>query len=426
LAKKHYDWADGPAELDAHSLTKHAVLVGYLCRYFEQRTLNARGREVFKITLVDGFCGGGLYTIKGTGQAALGSPLRMLEAVEEARVRVNVGRQKPLALDVKFIFVDRDESAIVYLAKVLKDRGYEAAIGRSIHLIRQEFADASHAVRALVKQHTPRAGTALFFLDQYGYKDVPAPLIQQIFAELPNSEVVLTFHVSSFATYTNDEFTDQISTTLAIDIRAALGGRTIEELKHNEADWRRLIQGALYQALVKNCGARFFTPFFIRGQGSGHGEYWLVHLSQHHRAQDVMKQVHWQYQNHFIHYGGAGLNMLAPHTMGFRQEFNGGFQFDDVALHQSNTALLQHLAEKIYSNGCPITIRDLFSSTCNTTPATSGMYTGALATLVGERDIIVTSDDGKPRRHARYMRDTDRIERCQQSSLFQSTFIRRS
>lgn len=255
----------------------------------------------------------------------------MLDAVEEAKVRVNIGRTKPLNLDVKFIFIDKDESAIAFLTKVLIDRGYGAAIGTSIHLIHQEFAAASPEVMTLVKKHTPRAGKALFFLDQYGYKDVPAPLIQSLFTALPHSEVVLTFHVSSFATYTNDEFTDHVSSKLAIDIRSALGGRTIEELKNNDADWRRLIQGALYQALVKNCGARFFTPFFIRGQGSGHGEYWLVHLSQHHRAQDVMKQVHWQHQNHFIHYGGAGLDMLAPHTMGFRQEFTGGF-WDGVAV----------------------------------------------------------------------------------------------
>lgn len=418
MAKRHYDWADGPAELDAHSLTKHEVLVGYLCRYFEVRTLNARGREVFKITLVDGFCGGGLYTVRETGVEALGSPLRMLDAVAEAKFKINVGRTKPLDLDVQFIFIDKDERAIAHLAKVLRARGYGEAIGRSIHLIHQEFAVACAAVMKFVKKHTPLAGKALFFLDQYGYKDVPAPLIQNIFATLPKSEVVLTFHVSSFATYTNDEFTDHISSTLAIDIRAALGGRTVEELKHNDADWRRLIQGALYQALVTNCGAKFFTPFFIRGQGSGHGEYWLVHLSQHHRAQDVMKQVHWKHQNHFIHYGGAGLDMLAPQTMGFRQEFTGGFQFDDVALNRSNTALLQQLADKIFSREAPTNIGTLFASTCNTSPATSAMYKGVLENLALQRDITVTSRKGKLIRHARYMEDTDLIERSSQTRLF--------
>lgn len=418
MAKKHYDWTNGPAELEAHSLTKHSVLVDYLLRYFEQRTLNARGREVFRITLVDGFCGGGLYRLKTSNDEVLGSPLRMLDAVQAAQVRVNQGRSKPLELQVQYVFVDRDETAVRHLESVLKQRGYGSQIGSSIHLITSEFGLAADQVLHLVYKHTPRSATALFFLDQYGYSDVPAPLIRKILAGLPNSEVVLTFHVASFATYTNDDFTARIEKTLQIDIRSCLGGQSIESIKGNEADWRRFIQGALYKALVADCGARFFTPFFIRGEGSGHGEYWLVHLSQHHRAQDVMKQVHWQHQNHFIHYGGAGLNMLAPHTMGFMQEFNGGFRFDDVARHESNTALRRQLAERIYTLDQPRSFGDLFASTCNASPATAGMYKEALAALVQERDILITSTDDKPKRHARYMTDTDIIQRNAQTKLF--------
>ncbi len=415
---KHYKWADGPAQLDTHSLTKHNVLVAYLLRYFEQRTLNAPGRERFRITLVDGFCGGGLYTVRGTGQEALGSPLRILEAVRDAQILVNQGRTKPLILDVQYVFIDKDRHAITHLTKVLQLYGYGAEIDRSIHLVCDDFASAAPSAMAHVARHTPRSRTALFFLDQYGYRDVPAPLIRSIFSDLPNSEVVLTFHVSAFAKYTNDEFTDHISQALAIDIRKALGNRSIEEIKDSDADWRRFIQGALYQALVHNCGAKFFTPFFIRGAGSGHGEYWLVHLSQHHRAQDVMKQVHWTFQNHFVHYGGAGLDMLAPHTMGFRQEFTGGFQFDDVALRQSNQALMGQLAGRICALQEPVTLGGLFASTCNTTPATSHMYNDVLANLVAEKEIVVTSADGKPKRHSRYMVDTDIVEKNPQSSLF--------
>lgn len=420
MAKKHYDWSSGPAELDAHSLTKHNVLVGYLLRYFEQRTLNARGRERFKITLVDGFCGGGLYKLRGSNQEALGSPLRMLNAVEEARFKVNEFRTKPLELDVQYVFIDKDATAIAHLKKILIKRGHAEKIGKTVHLIVNDFAVAFPEVQNLVRSHTPQAKTALFFLDQYGYKDVPATLVQTVFKELPNSEIVLTFHVSSFATYTNDDFVEQIGNTLAIDIRTALGGQTIEDIKANDADWRRFIQGALYQSLVSNCGARFFTPFFIRGEGSGHGEYWLVHLSQHHRAQDVMKQVHWQYQNHFVHYGGAGLDMLAPHLMGFRQEFTGGFRFDDVARHQSNTALVDQLGKNIFASGSPKRIGDIFSSTCNTSPATAAMYHNALQELVWQHEIIITDAHGKTKRLARYMQDTDIVEKNPQTRLIYS------
>ena len=216
--KKHYDWTDGPATLEAHILTKHDVLVGYLIRYLEQRTLNARGRDRFRITLVDGFCRGGLYTVAGSQEEALGSPLRMLGAVEEASVRINQHRTKPLDLDVQYVFIDKDARAIEHLTKVLQDRSYGAKIGRSIHLMREDFTVAAPAVIGLVQRHTPQAQCALVFLDQYGYTDVPAPLIRQIFAQLRNSEIVLTFHVQAFAKYTNDDFTDKIATALDIDI----------------------------------------------------------------------------------------------------------------------------------------------------------------------------------------------------------------
>ena len=419
MVQSHYDWAIGPAQVDPHSVTKHDVLVGYLIRYFEQRTLNARGRERLRITLVDGFCGGGLYTLKGRGVEVLGSPLRMLRAVEEAGVRINANRTKPIELDAQYVFVDKDVRALSHLRSVLQDRGYGRQIGSTIHLIHEEFVAASEKVFQIIGAHTPRARTAIFFLDQYGYSDVPAPLIRRIFQDSPGSEVVLTFHVSSFATYTNDQFAAQVSQKLAIDIRAALGGRSIEKIKEEDsADWRRFIQAALYQALVKGCGAKYFTPFFIRGQGSGQGEYWLVHLSQHHRAQDVMKQVHWLHQNHSIHYGGAGLDMLEAPVMGFRQEFNGGFQFDDVALGLTSHALPEQLAGVIFDCNEPVQIGKLYASTCNTSPGTSLMYKEALEKLIGAQEIVVRSESGKTQRRAKYMSDSDWIERSRQASIF--------
>lgn len=419
MAKSHYDWEDGPAEIDPHSVTKHEVLVGYLLRYFEQRTLNARGRDKLRITLVDGFCGGGLYTLKGLGKEILGSPLRILNAVEEARLLINANRRKPIDLDVQYVFVDKSRNAISHLKMVLHNRGFGHLIGNSIHIICDDFESASSTVFNVIQAHTPIARTAIYFLDQYGYSEVPAPLIQKIFTNSPGSEVVLTFHVAAFANYTNDHLADQVSKKLAVDIRAALGGKTVEQIKEeNKADWRRFIQAALYHSLVKECGARYFTPFFIRGEGSGQGEYWLVHLSQHPRAQDVMKQVHWKHQNHSIHYGGAGLDMLATYMMGFRQEFNGGFQFDDLAQSQSAEALPHQLANHIFDQYQPMRIGELYASTCNTSPGTSIMYKQALEQLVIDQDIVVQSKEGNKRKHAKYMHDDDWVQRNPQTGLF--------
>ncbi|BCQ21904.1 three-Cys-motif partner protein TcmP [Caballeronia sp. NK8] len=417
MSKKHYNWGDGPAIIDEHSITKHQVLVDYLIRYFDQRTRNSRGQESFKLTLVDGFCGGGEYYLRGTKTLVLGSPFRIIEAVESAKKLVNLDRKKPIIFDVQFVFIDKNVHAIRYLRKALTERGFGAALDNTIHLVHAEFAETADAVLAKVRSHTPRVHKALFFLDQYGYTEVPAPLIRKIFEQANNAEIVLTFHVSSFATYTNDELAEKVSKTLQIDIFNRLDGRTIEDIKQSDADWRRFIQAALYDALVVGCGASFFTPFFIRGKGAGHGEYWLVHLSQHHRAQDVMKGVHWKLSNHFVHYGGPGLNMLAPHTMGFLQEFDGGFRFDDVARGKSDEALTLQLAQFIFAHGA-MTFAALFSKTCNGSPASAEMYKEVLEKLINSRDIEIQSLDGKPRYLARYIVDTDLVQPARQMKLF--------
>jgi len=372
VGKKHYDWDQGRAEIEEHSLTKHSVLVEYLLAYFSQRMVNRRGAERFRITLVDGFCGGGTYRLRGTETEVVGSPLRMLRAVEEATLLVNSDRTKRVELDVQFLFVDKDRRAINHLTEELKQRGYGAKIDKTIHLVCSEFVDAADGAMALVRRHTPKASTAIFFLDQYGYTDVPSTVVRRIFSDLPNSEVVLTFHVASFATYTNDELADRIAETLQVDIRKALAGRTIDDLKQSDADWRRFIQGALYQALVTGCGARYFTPFFIRGSGSG-------------------------------------------------QKFDGGFRFDDVARHQSDAALREQLGKLVLAQAEPKRLGDIYASTCNGSPATAYMYKVSLESLASEGAIVITSSEGKRRRLARYMADGDFVEANRQARFLFSS-----
>jgi hypothetical protein len=99
------------------------------------------------------------------------------------------------------------------------------------------------------------------------------------------------------------------------------------------------IQSCLYQGLVEKCGAGYFTVFFIRTEG--HGDYWLVHLSQHPRARDVMTRVHWAKNNNFIRYGGAGIEMFralgysANRDESFTKQSRLGFCFDDSAASAS-------------------------------------------------------------------------------------------
>lgn len=407
----------GPlAKIKQHSVVKLEVLRSYLLDYF--LTLVAQSQEVLRLSLVDGFAGGGIYQHETSGEVVLGSPLVFLQAVQEAEARINQTRDKKVHLDGQFYFVEKEAPAMQLLTATLRDRGYEGRFDRNIHLRPGLFEAHAEEIIAAAERHSPRSGRAIFFLDQYGYNQVPAPLIRSIFQRLPAAEVLLTFFVDAFSTYANDTLAVQLSNQLGIpDI---LRGQSLEQIKASGKNFRLLIQSTLYQSLTESCGARFYTPFFIRT--SGHGEYWLLHLSQHPRARDVMTRVHWG-KNNFIHYGGAGIDMFqglgyeAKRDEDFSKQGNLGFCFDDSAAAASVQRLTEQLAPLIYAHSEGVRFGELFAVTCNTSPADSEKYKQALAVLAQHKEIQIISDKGGYRHSASTIKDSDRLILPRQTTL---------
>lgn len=422
MARKHYSFhPSGPlAPIQQHSIAKHEVLRSYVVDYVQTLAVSPRQDEL-RLTLVDGFAGGGIYEHEETKKIVLGSPFVLLESVKEAQAMMSLARKKPLQMNVDYVFVEIDHHAHTLLDKTLRSYGYGDRIDKDIWLIQGSFETEAERIRKFISNKSPRNGRSIFFLDQYGYSQVPTPLIRSIFRELPASEVILTFHVGAFLTYANDEIAKNL--LLQLDAPDALKGRSIEDIKQNEKDFRLFIQACLYPALVKACGASFYTLFFIRTQG--HGDYWLVHLSQHHRARDVMTKVHWAKNNYFIHYGGPGIDMFQAfgydpaHDSQFTKQdaFNFGFEFDQAAAKMSTDMLMEQLPQLIYSNEDGVTFGELFATTCNTSPADSDKYKEALAKLVAEKDIEIQSPEGKRRLKATTIKDRDQLLPARQRKL---------
>jgi three-Cys-motif partner protein len=394
MTRAPYKWGSDQklAVIKRHSLAKHEVLRTYLLEYFQ--TLVTPQQEEPRLTLVDGFAGGGVYHHEVTGGVVLGSPFVFLEAAKEAEELINRDRQKALRLNADYFFVDIDQAALALLEQTLRSEGHGDRIGRDIRLLKGRFEAVAESIRSSIRSKNPRNGRSLFFLDQYGYKEVPTPLIRTIFAELPAAEVILTFNVDAFISYASD--TPLTAGLLQqIGIPDVLQGRSIEDIKRSERDFRLYIQSCLYRGLVEACGARFYTVFFIRTEG--HGDYWLVHLSQHPRAQDVMTRVHWAQNNNFIHYGGAGIDMFrvlgysADRDVSLTGQSSFGFCFDDPAAQASVSALMEQLPRVIHARPEGMSFGELFAATCNTTPADSSKFKEALAKLVAHKEIEIVS-----------------------------------
>ena len=67
MPSKQYGWGTGDVpKIAPHSLAKHRILREYVQRYIHVLTA-APGMDLFRISLVDGFAGGGEYQNGQTG-----------------------------------------------------------------------------------------------------------------------------------------------------------------------------------------------------------------------------------------------------------------------------------------------------------------------------------------------------------------------
>lgn len=413
MPKKEYVWAIGEKSpiIQPHSRVKHRILSEYLVRYVQVVVPNPRQDELY-LALVDGFAGGGLYREPYGDIVHHGSPFQMLNAMREAEALINVKRTKPFRLQCKYFFVDSNPQNLAFLKHTLTKEGYESRFGQDIFLLEGEFAQRCDQIVADLTRERRRR-RVLFLLDQYGYKDVPFPLLRGILSRLPYAEIILTFAIDSLINYLGD--TPAFQTTLnQIGIAHYIDWQNLERLKrtHNS---RFVIQSQFLPALLKESGATFFNPFFIRATES-HRDYWLVHLCNHYRARDVMNQLHWNNHTYFRHYGGPGLNMLG-YDLNHDSELTGQevFAFDDTAYTRALTALNTGLAKRIFARTEGIAFGEILSLYCNETPANERIFREVLANQLAHKEIEINGPNGELRRTAQAITLGDRITPARQS-----------
>lgn len=391
-----YDWVWGspPPLLKRHSEVKHALLRNYLVEYF-LTLVSLPQQDKIQLTIVDGFCGGGLY-LNEANQEVPGSPIVILDAIREAEALVNLRqeRRKPIMIDVELICIDECSYALDYLRHVLEERGHGEALAKSkIQLVKGEFANHCEAAVQRAHDRSPRSGRALFVLDQYGYAAVPMHCLHDIFAKLKHAEVILTFYIDALLTYLDKKnLTDFEETTgIATSVRAA----EIDEIKQSPR-WRVHLQSSLYQSLTSQCAAQFYTPFFVRPE-RGHGDFWLLHLSQHWKARDVMATTHWLHHNHFAHYGRAGFHMFSTGYIGKFDDENKlqmGFDFSEVAATVSKEAMMEQIPAMLFDGDEGMTFEQFFLKLINTTPATRSMVESTLLELHQSGEIRLVDEHG--------------------------------
>ena len=391
-----FEWtSDGPPPLiKEHSKAKLKVLRSYLCAYFDKLNANPF-REEFKLDLIDGFSGGG--TFRDGNDVLPGSPLIMLEEADEASKRLNKNRNKPLRIDCKFHFIDINADHTNHLQKVLTERGHKTRGGRiSIH--NDRFENQIDNILKKIHRRQPRAGRAIFLLDQTGFSRVELALVTRILDELPTAEVILTFAADALVNHLAE--TPQ---TLKAVFPLQLTEPQIHDLiqLRNGDGGRALVQRMLRNHIRAVTGATFDTPFFIRPRKSQRA-LWFLHLSRHPAARDVMIQRHWDIRNTFEHYGTGGFKMLGWNSFRDAGTLPLPFNFEEHDERQMKKELLNTMPKQLHSlaNEEPVTVDAIRHALANHTAAPFSILDQTILQLARDREINVLTPEGKIRSRA--------------------------
>lgn len=406
-----FNWSTkSPPIIGDHSRTKLTVYSEYIRRYILERVSLQMDR--FSINIVDGFCGGGHF-LNATGDDVAGSPLIILEAVEAARKEIAIDRRKPLTINLRLYCFDADHNAIDKLRSALIACGYGAELDRTIFLERAVF---SQRVRRLVAELERRPGRTIFLLDQLGYGQVSFDALRLIFEKLNKPEIILTFAYEWLTAFVSS-YKNLYKQLDRLAVRApteqayndALGG------PHGAS---RFIQSYLIGEFRET--ASYFTPFFITSRNTSGAKgsnlkYWLVHLADHERANDVMKQVHWALSNHSAHFGGAGLDMLGYDP--YKRGDSTAYLFGASDSERTESALMDDLPRLLRRQDKWITAASIWEQTCNETPSTSDMQAKILKILGDSKELEIIGALGGAKRGGEIVKQ-DQIRLALQPSFY--------
>lgn len=404
-----FSWRDGNTpECPVHSRIKLEILRSYLLAYFPTITANRR-MDYVNIEMVDAFAGGGTLIDSETKTPISGSPIVMMNTVREAELAIAAEKTKPFKINARYHFADACPSAVQRLrCSIANSRFGSDLVSGRIQIDQLAFDDFLPTVLQRIGSH-PRK-KVIFFLDQCGWNRATLSHCNQVLAQLPKAEIIWNISVESLAQFANtrDSFRDATK-RFGVDLGDALSAwQDAERLR----DWRKSLVALYLREIKAKCRAKFISPFMIQHKGWG---YWLLHLSNHQQANDVMKVTHWKHQNHSLHEGFPGIRMLEFNRENWNQ--TSIFRFDREAETATHEALVTELGPKIRELGEAPTVQTLIHAVANETPADRKRIFSALDVLRAEGEYRIVGPKGERRQRAPKTLD-DRLLRVPARPVF--------
>lgn len=419
MSKNKYSWKVGspPPLLDRHSQTKHSIIEEYVKKYV--LTLMAQPNiPELRLSIIDGFCGGGCYQTENGGIAD-GTPVLMMRAIREARMLLNHERRIPRSIDAEFFFIDILADTTEYLKYILKAKVDENLIDlidyKKTKIINNSFLKSLPSIIQNIKERK-RGERALFLLDQYSYKDIPLPDIANLLRTLKGAEVVMTFNVDNLITYLSDRANNRKPLeNIGLDAYIPWADLSLLKATHKR-EWRQTLQQNLAHGIKCESGAKYMTLFFIKPHGLNSWGYWLIHLSNTYRAHAVMKSLHWEHATEFGHELSPGIFSLG-YNANKDYSYTGQETFEFSASKSKDACIngvQEHFGRTIHQLKNPTQLSDIFKENITNSTAAEPHLMEAVRRLHSSKEIIISSQDGAIRRNNKNYKLNDIIEPSKQ------------
>ncbi|WP_374309740.1 three-Cys-motif partner protein TcmP [Dongia sp.] len=413
MVRKAYDWKGGAA-LDEHSKRKHKILREYFAQYLTVRCSIPRQSQ-FRLAIVDGFCGGGIYKC-----GSKGSPVIFIEELRYGIERINLNRASQglgaLEIECLLIFNDAERDAI----ELLKDNiasllGEIAQNVPKLHLrvecLSDTFEGAFYRIKELLQ--IGRFPNTIFNLDQYGHSRVELATLRDIMNSFRSPEIFYTFSIQSLISFLHQFDREKLLRQLS---PFGLKNDDLGDLDPlmSKAQWLSSAERLVFETF-KGC-ASYVTPFSIHNPKGW--RYWFIHFANNYRARQVYNNVLHGNSSAQAHFGRSGLQMLSFDPS---HETGSLYLFDDSGRAQALQQLMVDIPRIVADSGDAMKVLEFYQATYNETPAHADDIHKA---IIENPELEVLTPAGGERRKANTI-DTEDILKLKSQRSFFPLFIKR-
>lgn len=405
MAKKDYDWENG-AVLEEHSKKKHSVLKEYFRQYLITRC-QVPHQERFRLAIVDGFSGGGLYKC-----GSYGSPLIFVNTLIEATNEINFYRTtqgcKTVIVDCLLIFNDYSPDAISQLKinitpHLIRVKEEAPNLNIQIEYHSSEFEIIYEEIKKRLVLY--KTSNVLFNLDQCGYSNVTSHIIRDIISTWRSAEVILTFMIDSMLAFLSP-YKKTSYVPLEPEMREKIELMLKDKGLLSTQEWLGEAEKIAYTHL-KGCAA-FVSPFSINNPTGW--RYWLMHFANSHRARQVYNNILHNDTESQAHFGRSGLNMFS-----YTPDHKGAlYLFNTDSRKAAKEDLYDDIPRLVAQSGDAMSMIDFYGAAYSETPAHSD---DIHEMIIENPDLEVITETGGSRRKANTIKTSDVLKLTDQRNI---------